>query len=210
MIATAKPCSLDDSAAAWHEPFLKMLPAIERHARIAFIHLDLEARADMVEEVVANAYVAYHRLVALDKADLAYATPLAQYAVRQVKAGRRVGGKLNIHDVTSPHCRMNKDVRIESLDQCSRDTEEWKEIVVEDRHAGPAAIAATKIDFAAWLNLLRPRERRIANGLATGETTADVAKRFEVSHGRISQIRRELKRSWGAFQGEPGVEPAIA
>ncbi len=80
--------------------------------------------------------------------------------------------------------------------------------MVEDRHAGPAAVASTRIDFAAWLRILRPRERRIANVLASGETTGDVARRFDVSHGRISQIRRELKRSWGSFQGE--VEGVVA
>ena len=77
MIAHAKSGPRDDSVPRWHQPFLKMLPAIHRHARIAFRHLDPEARAEMVEEVVANAFVAYQRLVELGKADLAYPTPLA-------------------------------------------------------------------------------------------------------------------------------------
>jgi hypothetical protein len=38
--------------------------------------------------------------------------------------------------------------------------------------------------------------------LAAGERTTDVARRFGVSLARISQLRRELERSWLAFQGE--------
>jgi hypothetical protein len=48
-----------------------------------------------------------------------------------------------------------------------------------------------------------PRDyRMIASTLATGETTKNVAKRFRVSPGRVSQIRRELFNSWNRFQGE--------
>jgi DNA-binding NarL/FixJ family response regulator len=75
-------------------------------------------------------------------------------------------------------------------------------IVVEDRHVGPAEVAATRMDFAAWLRVLPGRLRKIARVLATGETTTTVAKRFHVSQGRISQIRMELKQAWERFQGE--------
>ena len=38
--------------------------------------------------------------------------------------------------------------------------------------------------------------------LATGETTKKAAKRFRVTPGRISQLRRELQQNWQDFQGE--------
>ena len=202
MIATAKPAPREHVTPSWHDPFLAMFPAIQRHARLAFRHLNPEARADMVEEVVANAFVAYHRLVELDKADLAYPTPLAMFGVRQVKAGRRVGCRLNVRDVSSWHCRLNKGVRVERLDHYDADEQAWKEVLVEDRHAGPAATACCRIDFSAWLRSLSRRNRRIATTLATGETTQRVARQFRVSPGRISQIRGELKDSWDGFQGE--------
>ena len=78
---------------------------------------------------------------------------------------------------------------------------EWNEILVEDRHAGPAKTAASRIDFAEWLLTLPRRKRRIAEELAKGETTRTTAKRFRVSAGRISQMRRELKDAWEDFQG---------
>ena len=38
--------------------------------------------------------------------------------------------------------------------------------------------------------------------LAAGDTTKNAARKHRVSAGRISQIRRELKNNWEAFQGE--------
>jgi DNA-binding CsgD family transcriptional regulator len=49
---------------------------------------------------------------------------------------------------------------------------------------------------------MSPRNRRIAKTLATGERTDRVARKFKLSKGRISQIRGELRRSWGHFHGE--------
>ena len=45
-----------------------MLPAIVRHARIAFRDYDREQREYLVEETIANCLVAFVRLVELGKA----------------------------------------------------------------------------------------------------------------------------------------------
>jgi len=186
----------------WHAAFQTMLPAIIRHAKIAFRDHDPEQREELTQETVANCLVAFVRLVELGKTDLAYAGVLARYAVAQIRDGRKVGGRLNVNDVSSDYCQLKKGVRVARLDCYDHDADEWKEIVVEDGHATPADIAATRIDFAAWLGLLPSRDRRIAETLATGETTGAVADRFHVSAGRVSQLRRELKESWATFTGE--------
>ncbi|MEA1949813.1 MAG: hypothetical protein U9N87_00395, partial [Planctomycetota bacterium] len=80
---------------------------------------------------------------------------------------------------------------------------------VEDRSATPADVAASRIDFAAWLRSLSGRYRKIATALATGETTAKVAKMFRLSRGRVSQLRRELKESWQVFQGADAVAKPV-
>lgn len=190
------------SPPAWHEDFMAMVPFIETHAKIAFRHLDAEARDEMVQEVVCNACRAYARLVELNKTQLAYASVLARFGVAQTKAGRRTGGKLNCHDVLSPYCQQKKNLIVERLDQFESDEESWAEALVEDRHAGPADTAATRIDFSTWLQILPRRLRKIATFLANGETTTAAAKRFRVSSGRISQIRKELHQGWSQFQGE--------
>jgi DNA-directed RNA polymerase specialized sigma subunit len=66
-----------------------------------------------------------------------------------------------------------------------------------------------RCDFSDWLKSLKRRDRRIAEVLAVGERTQNVAKRFKVSAGRVSQLRRELAESWRAFVGdEPAPEAA--
>ena len=51
---------------------------------------------------------------------------------------------------------------------------------------------------------------RIAESLAEGNRTLDVARRFKVSPGRISQIREEFRQSWDEFHGEPVDAAALA
>ena len=134
--------------------------------------------------------------------DVIYPTPLVQYAIKQVRDGRRVGSKLSSKDVSSEYAQRRRTFVLKTLDLFDHDRQEWKEVLVEDRHAGPADTAASRLDFADWLRLLPRRLRRIAETLATGGTTKKAAKRFRVSPGRISQLRRELQQAWDDFQGE--------
>lgn len=190
------------SQPAWHQVFIGMLPAIVTHAKISFRHLRPEARAEAIQEAVCNACVAVARLAQLDKLDLAYPTPLARYAVAQVRDGRKVGGKLNCRDVLSPYCQRLKHIAVERLDRYDEEEGQWREVVVEDHHAGPAETAAARIDLEDWFDSLPRHKRRVAQTLATGETTKRTARRFRVSAGRISQLRREFMDSWAEFQGE--------
>ena len=74
------------------------------------------------------------------------------------------------------------------IDHYEPQEQEWTQTVIEDRTAGPADIARTRIDFADWLDSLKRRDRRVAEFLAKGETTKTAAKRFKVSAGRISPV----------------------
>jgi len=121
---------------------------------------------------------------------------------RQVREGRRVGTKLNIHDVTSRYCQQTKEITVDRLDQYDDKQDTWQEVLVEDRQATPADIAVTRIDFAVWLRGLSKHRRQIAKVLARGETTKVTAKRFGLTAGRISQMRREFQDAWREFQGE--------
>jgi len=201
MIAIARPVPSKTSRPVWHAGFLAMLPAIERHAKIAFRHLDAEAREEMVQEVICNACRAYARLAELNKTEVAYPGALARFGVAQARSGRRTGGKRNCRDVLNGYCQMKKDLVVERLDHRDDENDGWSEILVEDKHAGPAEIAACRIDFATWLRSLPRRLRRIATFLANGETTSAAALRFQISQARISQLRRELFSAWQCFQG---------
>ncbi len=206
MIVQAKPHA--PSIPAWHNRFLAILPAVLRQARIAFRSLDPERREDALAEVVANVFSAYSRLVELDKEDIAFAAPLARYAIRRYHDGRYVGSKFSSRDVSSKHCQRLQNIKVKSFHRFDPDAGQWREIVVEDRRATPADVAMTRIDFAAWLNTLTPRERRIALKLAVGERTGAVARMFDISAGRISQMRGELCQAWHVFVGDLVVDEA--
>jgi hypothetical protein len=156
----------------------------------------------MIAEVVANAYHGYCRLVELGKQDLAFATPLAQFAIRRVRSCRFLGGRQWPRDVMLAHDQSAGRTVVERLDHFDSKEGTWQEIVVEDHRAGPAEIAACRIDFANWLRLLPRHRRKIALKLATGESTSETAKRFGISSSRISQLRLWLKENWSQFQGE--------
>lgn len=202
MIAVAKLPKKTQRRATWQAGFMALLPDLFRYARQAFRSLRGEARNEAIQEVIVSAMLAYLRLYQRDKEDVAYASVLARYAIAQYHDGRRVAAQLNCQDVLSAYARRLKGIQVESLDRRDMDGESWREIVVEDRHAGPAETAAVRVDFAAWLALQTGRDRKIAGALAEGSTTQEVAKRFRVTPGRISQKRRELLNSWRKFQGE--------
>jgi len=198
---TCEPCT-EGKAEPWHAEFLKMLPVIERRASFAFRHRSEEAREDLVEEVVAYSVVTFKALWDRGKPEVAYPTVLARQGIQQAITGRKVGSSLNVRDVSSEYCQRAKGVRLERLDKSDRETGEWLEVLVEDRRAGPAETAAARIDIGDWFSGLGPRDREIASFLATEHTTSEVARRFGLSAGRISQKRREYLDSWRSFQSE--------
>lgn len=202
------PTSTDP--ACWHPYFLAMLPAIETHAHIAFRDLKGDTRDEAIQESICNACCAFARLVEQDRADAATWSSLAKYAVAQVRAGRRVGTPLNVRDVTSDHCQLRKGVSVRSLHHWDEQDQQWRDMLVEDKTCTPADLAASRIDYPAFLETLSRRDRRIAETLATGETTSRVAKRFGISPGRVSQLRQELKVAWERFHSPPSVELSAA
>lgn len=179
-----------------------MLPEIRRQATFAFRRVPLEAREEMIQEAVAQAYGMFVRLAQRGELALVYPTPLAQFAIRRVRAGRRLGSRSNSRDITSPCAGVTKGFTIERLDRFNLRTGQWRETLVEDRTAGPAQIAETRIDFASWLSTLSNRDRQLAEELALGETTGHVARMFRVSAARVSQLRRALCENWHRFVSE--------
>ena len=158
--------------------------------------------------------MAYARLIERGQADRALPSPLARFAIAQVRAGRRVGNRLRISDVLSNNAQYQKGFQVEALDQFDEEEECWQQVLIDDKRATPADVAACRIDFAEWLRRLTARLRKIALALGSGETTKDAAKQFGLSPARISQLREWLRKSWEAFQGEAVIsgrlQPAAA
>jgi DNA-binding NarL/FixJ family response regulator len=162
------------------------------------------------EEAVAIAFRTWRRLVEQGKESVAYATPLAQYAIRQVRAGRRIGSAQNRLDILSRQAQRTHGFSVESIHRQSTQRGVWDDLLVEDRQAGPAETAAARMDEQTWLKQLSKRDQGIARDLALGETTGAVAKKFKLSDGRISQLRRWLSEQWEQFQGEVGLAGCTA
>jgi hypothetical protein len=190
------------------------VPIITTHARVCFRHLDPENCEEHVSEVVANAFCAFARLAQLGKLSLAYPSVLARYGVAQANEGRKVGSSLNVNDISSEYCQRVKGISVDRLDHFDTEEGAWQKILIEDRTATPADLAASRIDFPAWLETLNRRDRKIALKLAVGEKPGRVARLFHLSAGRISQLRRKLHDAWNRFHGETAapaeVEPVAA
>ena len=189
-------CPVAPVSTNWQASFLALLPAIQRQARQELRRIRASERDEALQATVSYAAVMFARLVELGKTHLAYAAPLARYGLRQYRAGRIVGARMNARDVGSRRCRQRQGCIVERLD-------DWKEALTETRRTTPAELAALRMDFGAWLETLTPRDRKLASVLAQGEQTSGVAKMFRITAGRVSQLRRELYDSWQRFLGEP-------
>ena len=86
MIAVAGQ-NTNSSAKHWQAKFVELLPAIRSQARYAFRAEPPEQREELIAEVVANCWVAFVRLMQRGLEDVIYATPLAQYAIKQLRRG---------------------------------------------------------------------------------------------------------------------------
>jgi hypothetical protein len=210
MVALVKRNSVVPPQEPQHDRFLAMLPQIRRRAFAAFRSQRCESREELIQEVVANSYRAWVLLVRRGKESVIYPTPLAQYAIRQVRDGRRVGGHQSAQDIMSASASKLHGFKVVRFDQRDQQTGIWNEQLVEDRRSGPAATAAARLDLRQWLNQLSKRNRRIARDLAFGETTGEVTKKFKLSAGRISQLRRQLRAQWEQFQGEGQLGRCVA
>ena len=168
MIALMQPDLIDGQQELVPDRFLELLPQIRRQASIAFRHYGTEAREELVQSAVALAYQTWVRLVRLGKESLAYATPLAQFGIRQVRDGRQVGGRRSMNDVLSPHASRTRGLSSRGSTSSDGRPASWNQLLVEDRQAGPAETAAARIDLAAWFRTLSKRHRQIATGLSVG------------------------------------------
>ena len=83
MVSSARNPQRRFSVATCHAVFLTMLPAIQRHARIAFRHLRPEAKQEAVQNVLANTWAALVALARRGKLDLAYPSVLRASALRR-------------------------------------------------------------------------------------------------------------------------------
>jgi hypothetical protein len=137
-------------------------------------------------------------------------TGIAANAVRYVRGGRRLGtgeGKrgLDVFDLRAHRRLGTKVISIDSgrTKEPGAERDEWRQWLTVGERFNPADAACFTIDFAAWLDSLPPRKRKVAELLALGHETGAAACILGVTPAAVSISRSWLEASWRAFQGQP-------
>jgi hypothetical protein len=200
-----------------HARFLRLLPKIEGHARIFFRGVRCPVRQeDLVQECVGLGWRWFLRLSERGKDVFAFPTAFAALLARAVKCGRRLCGQERAKDVLSFVAQQRHGFRVELLPQstrCPHDNlyadphgqalhDAFEERLRDNTVTPVPDQVMFRIDFPAWLATLTARERRMVRAMARNERTTDLSKEFEVSPGRISQMRRAFREDWLRFTGE--------
>lgn len=68
----------------------------------------------------------------------------------------------------------------------------------------PDEQVAFRMDFPAWLTTRTERDRRIIEVMSTNERTMNLSRKFGISPGRVSQLRRQYHEDWERFTADPG------
>jgi hypothetical protein len=189
---------------ALHAAFLTILPRIETHAAVVFRHVRCPHRlTDCVQETVSLAWKWFVRLAARGKDAREFPSALATFAAKAVKSGRRVCGQEKAKDVLSPLAQQHRRFAVASLPR--RNTlsgNPISEALADNTRSPVPEQVHFRIDFPDWLVQLGERKRRIAEDMAMGHRTQDLAEMHKITSARISQLRREFHDGWLHFTGQ--------
>jgi hypothetical protein len=181
--------------------FQEALPRIEQCARFHFRDLRCrDRRDDCVAEVVALGWSWLVRLAQRGRDARPFLSTLATLAARAVRSGRRVCGLEPADDVLSRRAQQRRGFAVQRLpDSGSLAGTPIEEALRDNTKSEVPAQVAFRLDFGSWRGTLTERDRRLADALLIGGRTRDVARRFGVSPGRVSQKRREFHDDWSRF-----------
>ena len=190
--ALASHPSADDAA------LLAALPFVARRARRCFLYQPLWQRDESVVDAMTAAYLIFRGLREQGRTIVTNSKGLANNACRAVRNGKPMGLGSAPSDALDPTARRKGRVCVESLDVPVSGG--WIDLAIETKKFGPAETAPLCLDFSDWFTRQSPRHRRMMNCLAKGDRADEVARRFKVSQGRVSQLRRRWAGNWREFQ----------
>jgi hypothetical protein len=187
------------------ETFLSsILPRVVAHSRVYFRHLSAERKQEAAAEAVALAWAWHRRLAERGKDAARFPTALATFAARAVRSGRRLAGMDRSKDVLSQLAQQRRGFAVCKLPDCSTlDGSPLDEALHDNTRTPPDEQCAFRIDFPAWRATHAERDRRVLDDLMLGERTLDVAGKYGLSPGRVSQLRREFLTDWHRYCDEP-------
>ena len=182
-----------------------VLPKVLSHGRVYFRHLrSAELKEEYVAEMVALTWKWHLRLAERGKDSTRFPTALATFAARAVRCGRRLAGMDRSKDVLSPLAQQRQGFAVGKLPDCSTlDGSPLDEALHDNTRTPPDEQCAFRIDFPAWRLTRAERDRRLLDDLMLGGRTLDVAGKYGLSPGRVSQLRREFLLDWRRYVSEP-------
>jgi hypothetical protein len=194
--------SISPSLASLQTRFVSILPRIEAHGHFHFRWKFDSAREDLLAEMVAMCWKCFVRLFQRGKDPTQFVSALATFAARAMRAGRRLCGHEDAQDVLAPRAQHQHNFLVFNLPGSQpSSTGPLAEALCDNTQTPPDEQAIFRIDFPEWLASLGERKRSVAEDLMVGERTLDVAHRYGLTPGRISQIRREFREDWQHFCG---------
>jgi hypothetical protein len=196
--------------------FQKIMPTIDSYAAFAHQYCPChDRRADLTQEMRAVCWKWLLRLANKGIDASRFGAVLAYRAAQHVRNHRRLTGQEKASDVLSPRAQARHGFKLEGLDSSmagsyetlfgvtgQRRLDEIEERLHDNTITPIPDQVAFKIDFWAWLATLTGRERRLIKAMARDERTKDLSREFELSEGRISQMRREFYIGWQRFCGD--------
>lgn len=217
MSTLSRSSETPSSGNSLHAQFEALLPRLERHGQVYFRHVKCRSRQqDCIAEMIGLVWQWLVRLAEKGKDGFRFPMVLANFAARAVNSGRRVAGMERARDALSPVAQQWQRFFVESLPIAPRVPFEnlyaqphgqerqdaWEERL-RDNTVTPIPVQVQfRIDFPAWLQTLTTRERRMVRAMAQNERTKDLSRHFELSPGRISQMRREFMEDWRRYCGD--------
>lgn len=222
MYASSRFASPSDNSL--HARFQALLPRIERHGEVYFRLVKCPVqKADYIAEMVALVWKWIMRLAEKGKDGFQFPMALARFAAQAVKSGRRVCGQERAKDAMSASAQQKHGFKVESLPISTRVawdrlysavggqrlTDTWEERLRDNTVTPVPDQVAFRIDFPSWLQTLTARERRIIRAMAQNERTKDLSRQFELSQGRISQLRREFMEDWHRYCGDVEEQASV-
>lgn len=209
--------------------FLAIRPRILTHAALVFRGVRcFHQRAEYIAEAVAVGWRWFLRLAERGKDARHFPSVLASYAARAVKSGRRLCGQLRSKEVLSELSQMRHGFRVQPLPTSTRRSFEelhgtvgaqrqidtFEERLQDNMQTPVPDQVAFRCDFPAWLKTRSRRDRHLIRAMAGEERTLDLAKRFQLSPARISQLRRDYAADWNRYCAAPpeadGCDPVSA
>jgi hypothetical protein len=187
----------------------QVLPRIQLHGRCYFRHVKCPHRKEeLLAEMSGLAWLWFVRLAGRGKDVTGFVSALATYAARAAGSGRRVCGQERSKDALSPLAQRRHGFLVSALPEVSTLSDNpLAEALHDNTRTPPDEQCAFRIDFPAWRATHAERDRQVLDDLMVGERTLDVAGKYGLSPGRVSQLRREFLLDWRRYVSEP--PPAV-